>query len=164
MKYLFVFNFFFFSLFLFFVLGNVPIAEAGDISSSHFIVRDPVIGTGGGYGSSGSFQFFGAGNPSFSQVGSSGSFLGHYGFLYYPGTTVTPTPTPTPGGGGGGIPVNLCRIADLNCDGAVNLLDLSILLYFTDHQEQKITQYDLNADGKLTLMDISVMFYYWDNS
>lgn len=60
------------------------IAYAGDLTSTNFIVRDPVIGTGGGYGTSTNFQAFEAGHDSFSDVGSSASFIGHYGFLYYP--------------------------------------------------------------------------------
>ncbi len=157
-------NLFFFIIIFFY--GAAHVALASDLSSSHFIVRDPVIGTGGGYGSSGSFQFEGSGDPLLIGIGTSLGFIGHYGFLYYPGVTPTPTPTPTPpGGGGGGItPVTIpfCKIADLNCDGRVNILDLSILLYFSDHPGSNITRYDLSKDGKLDLMDISVMFYYWD--
>lgn len=69
----FLFSFFFFKTVL-----------AIDLTSTNFIVRDPVIGTGGGYGSSASFQAFEAGHTSFSDINSSASFKGYYGFLYFP--------------------------------------------------------------------------------
>ncbi len=68
-----IFNFIFFST-----------IYASDLTSTNFIVRDPVVGTGGGYGSSASFQAFEAGHTSLSDIGSSASFIGHYGFLYFP--------------------------------------------------------------------------------
>ncbi|MDE2399715.1 MAG: hypothetical protein KGL67_01750 [Patescibacteria group bacterium] len=55
-----------------------------DLTSTSFIVRDPIVGTGGGYGSSASFQLISAGNTTLSGVASSASFSTHYGFLYYP--------------------------------------------------------------------------------
>ncbi|MEI6660211.1 MAG: hypothetical protein WCK91_02190 [bacterium] len=58
--------------------------SASDISSTHFIISDPVIGTSGGYQSSGSFKMFGTGNSLFSALGSSVSFISDYGFLYFP--------------------------------------------------------------------------------
>ncbi len=62
-------------------------AVAVDLTSTNFIVRDPVIGTGGGYGTSTNFKAFSAGNLNLSGLGSSTSFIGHYGFLYYPFVT-----------------------------------------------------------------------------
>lgn len=70
-------------------------AGAVDLTSTNFIVRDPVIGTGGGYGTSTNFKAFSAGNLNLSGLGSSTSFIGHYGFLYYPFVTdavLTATP------------------------------------------------------------------------
>lgn len=72
-----------------------PFVYAGDMTSSSFIIRDPLVGTGGGYGTSASFASFGSGDMTMIGEGSSASFLSHYGFLYYPyvtqGTfTVTP--------------------------------------------------------------------------
>lgn len=61
---------------------------ASDITSTNFIIRDPVLGTGSGFGTSSSFQFFGAGNTLFSDgAGTSASFKVHEGFLYYPEVT-----------------------------------------------------------------------------
>lgn len=62
----------------------VPSVFASDLSSSNFIIRDPVIGTSGGYSSSGSFTFFGAGNMNLSGFNTSATFIGRYGFLYFP--------------------------------------------------------------------------------
>ena len=56
---------------------------AMDLTSTNFIIKDPIVGTGGGYGSSTNFQLISAGNTSLSGVGSSSSFITHYGFLYY---------------------------------------------------------------------------------
>ncbi|MDB5254928.1 MAG: hypothetical protein JWL92_304 [Candidatus Nomurabacteria bacterium] len=61
------------------------LALAKDLTSSHFIVRDPSIGTGGGYQSSGSFKMYSAGNLNVSgNGGTSTSFKARDGFLQYP--------------------------------------------------------------------------------
>ena len=155
----------YFFIIIFFISG-VSLVAASDLTSSTFIVRDPVIGTGGGYAASGSFQMFQSLDPTLIGVNSSTSFLGHYGFLYFSGTSITPTPTPTPSSGGGVRPINniaVCgKIADFNCDGRVDILDLSILLYYVGKSSPVIDPYDLSVDGKIDLKDISVMFYYWD--
>ncbi|MDB5188673.1 MAG: hypothetical protein JWM92_271 [Candidatus Nomurabacteria bacterium] len=58
---------------------------AKDLTSTDFIVRDPVIGTGGGYQSSGSFKMYSAGNLNISgDNGSSASYKGRDGFLQFP--------------------------------------------------------------------------------
>ncbi len=70
------------------VLGIILIPtyciHAIDLSSTNFIVRDPVIGAGGGYQSSGSFQMYGSNNLTTSGQGSSTNFIGRAGFQYYP--------------------------------------------------------------------------------
>jgi hypothetical protein len=58
-------------------------SDAMDLSSSSFIVRDPVIGTFGGFGTSTDFQLVSSGNMNLSGVGSSASYQTRYGFLYY---------------------------------------------------------------------------------
>lgn len=68
-------------LILFFITSPV-IAE--DLSSTNFIIRDPIVGTGGNYGSSTNFDLFSSGHTSFSGTGSSTNFIGRYGFLYFP--------------------------------------------------------------------------------
>jgi hypothetical protein len=156
-------SFFIFSFALFY-----STALASDLSSPSFIIRDPVIGSGGGYASSGTFKLFNSQDSVFTGFNTSGSFIGEYGFLYFPGTspTPTPTPTPTPSGGGGGIRTvtTACgNIADFNCDGRVDLLDLSIFLFYIDEPGTPPAVYDLNSDGVLNLKDISIIFYYWSD-
>ncbi len=72
-----------FIIFLVFSFFIVSIVNAADLTSTNFIIKDPIIGTGGGYGSSTNFELISAGNSLLSGVGSSSSFKGHYGFLYY---------------------------------------------------------------------------------
>ncbi len=73
------------------------IVFAKDLTSTNFIVRDPSIGTGGGYQSSGSFKMYSAGNLNISgNGGTSTSFIGRDGFLQYPevrSAVLTPTVT-----------------------------------------------------------------------
>ncbi len=65
----------------------VPLVHADDLTSASFIVRDPLVGTGGGYGSSASFAAFGSGDMTSIGRGTSASFDGRYGFLWYPYVT-----------------------------------------------------------------------------
>lgn len=58
-----------------------------DLVSSSFIIRDPIVGTGGGFESSSSFKLFSASDTLFSGIGSSATYIGRYGFLYYPYVT-----------------------------------------------------------------------------
>ncbi|MFA7285704.1 MAG: hypothetical protein WC011_02560 [Candidatus Paceibacterota bacterium] len=59
-------------------------AFAEDLTSTNFIVRDPIIGTGGSYGTSTNFKLYGSGNANISGQGSSTNFIGRSGFLYFP--------------------------------------------------------------------------------
>lgn len=74
----------FFVLSLFFLSSAL---HAADLTSTNFIIKDPVIGTGSGYSSSSSFGLNSSGNTNIQGYSSSASFIGKYGFLYYPGTT-----------------------------------------------------------------------------
>ena len=68
---------------LIFLLGSSAYAQ--DLTSAHFIVRDPSIGTGGGFQSSGSFKMYSAGNLNTSgDAGTSTSYKARDGFLQYP--------------------------------------------------------------------------------
>ncbi len=53
-----------------------------------------------------------------------------------------------------------CRIADFNCDGRVNLIDFSILLYW-HHRANPLEKVDLKPDGKIDLVDFSILAYHW---
>ena len=50
---------------------------------------------------------------------------------------------------------------DLNKDNRIDIVDLSILLYYYKQEGQKISQYDLNGDGKVDLIDVSILMYHW---
>ena len=82
-------------LFLAFFLAGV--VSASDLTSTSFIIRDGVIGTGGDYATTTNFKMFGGGETLFTDAASSTSFIGHFGFLYYPYVTLG-TLTATPNG------------------------------------------------------------------
>ncbi len=63
------------------------IATAADMTSTSFIIRDPLVGTGGGFGTSASFKAFSSGDMTMIGESSSASFKNRYGFLYYPYAT-----------------------------------------------------------------------------
>lgn len=61
----------------------------------------------------------------------------------------------------------ILKIADFNFDEEVNILDLSILLYYINQPYQEYSNtgfsfYDLNKDHKIDFLDVSILFYYWD--
>lgn len=62
----------------------VPCVYATDLSSTNFIIRDPLVGTGGSFGTSTSFSAFGSGDMTMIGRAASASFEGRYGFLWYP--------------------------------------------------------------------------------
>lgn len=51
-----------------------------------------------------------------------------------------------------------CPDIDFNCDGRVNLQDLSIMLFYWDKPQRP---YDINGDGRIDLQDVSILLYYW---
>ena len=51
--------------------------------------------------------------------------------------------------------------ADLNCDGFVNLVDFSILLFFWEATDPANPRADINTDGIVNIIDFSIMMYYW---
>src|SRR3989344_6433815 len=80
-------GFFALSFFVAIFMGVSGISvSAIDLTSTNFIIRNPIVGTGGGYGTSAGFQLISAGNITLSGVGSSASFQTRYGFLYYKDT------------------------------------------------------------------------------
>lgn len=63
-----------------------------------------------------------------------------------------------------GAPPDVClgkNIADINCDGEVDLVDLSILLSFWKQTNPSQTRSDINSDTKVDLIDFSIMMFYW---
>jgi len=57
--------------------------------------------------------------------------------------------------------VKECKIADLNCDGFVNLTDFSILMYYWEQTNPVNKRADINNDSLVNLTDFSIMMFYW---
>ena len=55
----------------------------------------------------------------------------------------------------------VCKGADLNFDGKVNIVDFSILLYFWQQKAPSNRCADINFDGIVNIIDFSIMMYYW---
>jgi len=55
----------------------------------------------------------------------------------------------------------VCKGADLNFDGRVNITDFSILLYFWGKTKPANPCADINFDGIVNIVDFSIMMYYW---
>ena len=59
-------------------------------------------------------------------------------------------------------PTGDCRRSDLNCDGRVDLVDFSILLYFWEEPDfSRNPRADIDKSGKIDLRDLSIMLYDW---
>lgn len=97
-----------------------------------------------------------------------------------PTLTPTPTPTPTPtqymGGGfiivpiipsppiGPTLPPDIYlrkKSPDFNKDKRVDIVDLSIFLYYWGNPNEDFYWQDLNDDGVLDIVDLSILLYYW---
>lgn len=94
-----------------------------------------------------------------------------------PPPSPSPSPPPSGGSGGGGglaypthLPLPLeeknhaIGVADFNGDGRVDIVDLSIMLYYFGENTKTnpaATKFDLNGDGKVDIIDISILLYYW---
>ena len=176
-------NLFILSVFVFFA-ALAPVAQADLASSSHYQIQQ-VITSGGSRATSTSFQ----GVSSFGQpatgISSSTSFLLKGGFLYFgaqpspspspsPGPSPSPSPTPSPGSGGGGggtgyieqiikklFPPRIGCSVDFNGDGRVELVDLSILLFYYGDSGASAGCTDLNGNGVVDFPDVSILMYYW---
>jgi hypothetical protein len=144
---------------------------AEEFSSANFKIKDPVISIGGGLVTSTNFLLQGSIGQPAPGTSTAASFELRAGFLFFPAPVAPTVPSPTPpilGVLPGRaflriIPLRprCVRIGDLNCDGKINLTDLSIFLYFLNQPRQIASRYDINEDGVLDLRDISIMFYYW---
>ena len=71
-------------LILSFILNITRVANATDVSSPSYQVIGPVITSGGGYSSSGSFSLLGVISELIHDVTSSASFMSNPGFAAYP--------------------------------------------------------------------------------
>lgn len=63
------------------------------------------------------------------------------------------------------LPASLCRRADINCDGKVDLVDFSIAAFWYHRPLEGVIrekeQEVLNGDGKMDLIDMSIIAYAW---
>lgn len=50
---------------------------------------------------------------------------------------------------------------DLNCDGKVNLVDFSVLLFYWNKKKPANDRADINHDGRVTIRDLSILLYWW---
>ena len=55
----------------------------------------------------------------------------------------------------------VCKGADLNFDGRVDIVDFSILLYFWNQKNPANRCADINFDGIVNIFDFSIMMYWW---
>lgn len=55
----------------------------------------------------------------------------------------------------------VCKGADLNFDGKINIVDFSILLYFWNQANPSNRCADINFDGRVNIIDFSIMMYWW---
>lgn len=160
-------------------------AFAQELSSTNFKVLDPVVFPGS-FGSSNNFRLFSVIGQIVRDDSSSANFGTIHGFLGFRAAaavvTPTPTPTPSPGGSGGGFvitllqslqgqqlprfplattaPAGLCSPnTDLNCDGAIDIEDLSIFLFLTPQPLPNPA--DFNIDSRVDVRDLSLMFFDW---
>lgn len=62
----------------------VPLVYGADLTSTNFIVKDPIVGSGGGFSTSSNFGSYFSGDLTMIGAGSSTSFEGRYGFLWFP--------------------------------------------------------------------------------
>lgn len=55
----------------------------------------------------------------------------------------------------------VCKGADLNFDGKINIFDFSILLYFWEQRKPSNRCADINFDGIVNIIDFAIMMYWW---
>jgi hypothetical protein len=66
-----------------------------------------------------------------------------------------PSPPPSP------CDSLLVQRVDLNGDCRVDIVDLSIIVYFFGRSDDQMSRFDLNNDGVVELVDVSILMFYW---
>ncbi|MCH7883483.1 hypothetical protein IIA95_03670 [Patescibacteria group bacterium] len=158
------------------------ISFAEEFTSTNFIIKDPVIEYGGGESTSAGFVVNQSIGPAAGGRSSSAGFNLCSGFQCYPAVVVeeeeeVPAPPPPPGDG---VLITFLRaflppipelplipeilvpclpITDLNCDGKINLQDLSIFLFFEPKSAPNPA--DFNRDTRVDIRDLSILFSDW---
>ncbi len=56
------------------------------------------------------------------------------------------------------------QIVDFNCDSHIDMVDLSVLLYFYGESGSDVIRYDLNRNGLVDFPDVSIMMFYWTDN
>jgi len=164
-------------------LGGAFLVFADRSSSTNFIIERGVVNIGGVENStSGGFTMQGSIGQIGTGISSSTSFVLKGGFLnfFVPVPAVLP-PTPptvpgeTPGlavGGGGGTgyyvrpsvvkkPPPTLQCIDFNGDGRIDIVDLSIMLFYYNKKGTDLGCYDLNQNNVVDFPDVSILMYYW---
>jgi hypothetical protein len=62
------------------------------------------------------------------------------------------------------LPVDPCagkRPGDMNCDGRVNLVDFSILLFYWKKTNPTHPRVDINKDKVVNIQDLSILLFWW---
>jgi hypothetical protein len=88
--------------------------------------------------------------------------------------SATSTPTPEVIVSGGGVPSSLQPLippspcdelsvqrADLNRDCLIDIVDLSILLFYYERSGPDAVLFDLNGNSVVDFPDVSIMMFYW---
>jgi len=137
--------------------------NAGDLTSSSFIIKDPIIGTGGGYGSSTNFQLISAGHTLLSGVGSSASFGTRYGFLYYQNENRITFDIDTEAGGGSGessapysVGLGTVTTTDTRVSGTTDAIQMIVIEGETGEALGGMVVTVRNANGSSGLVSTSV--------
>jgi hypothetical protein len=60
------------------------------------------------------------------------------------------------------LPAKILRLCDLSGDNRCDIVDLSILLFWSEQPMPQAARFDLNGDGVIDIADISILFYYWE--
>ncbi len=177
------------SILLILIFLGAPFLVLADFASStNFQIERGIIDLGGTQATSSGFNLrTSIGAPGLG-ISSSTTFTIRGGFLNFfvptpapapaPAPSPSPSPAPSPGGGGGGggggtgylfpsKPIPLipylpsgCSV-DLNKDNHVDIVDLSIMLFYYGASGTSLGCFDLNGNGVVDFPDISIIMYYW---
>jgi hypothetical protein len=132
--------------------GTAVVSGGGGLGSLTFDCINCNVTTDWRYCSSGSG---GGGSGGSGGGGGTGGGTGYFGTSTIPVATSPYTP-PT-----GSYCDAQARIGDFNCDGRIDLIDLSIFLYYYGRADAGIARYDLNRNGIVDFPDISILMYHW---
>lgn len=70
---------------------------------------------------------------------------------------VFPDPSATTDEEDEGDAEGFCALADLNCDGSIDMIDFSILMYFWELENPENPRADINGNGQVDLADYYIM-------